>query len=95
MSDPEDLLPLPYYPIKTVGSPIIPFAPHKQLSVTRNAGFPPMNTDVLPIGKMLDVKCPVFGGIIQTWLSVATEAGIPPISTEGSPGPRFVPPWSV
>ena len=39
----------------TEGSPTAAIAPQMQASVVRNAGMPPINTLVLPIGKGLAV----------------------------------------
>jgi hypothetical protein len=76
-----------------VGSPTAAPAPHRQVSPTRRAGFPPMRTVVLPMGNRLAVGAWAGGGMGQTWLSVATAAGRLPINTVGTPGPTITPPW--
>jgi len=86
------MLILPIYPIITVGSPTAAVAPQTETSPTRIAGFPPINTVVLPIGNGPTVGTCAGGGIAQMWLSPITEAGMPPIKTVGSPGPAIIPP---
>lgn len=81
------------YPIITVGSPIAGEAPQTQISPTRMAGLPPINTVILPTVNGLVVGWCEFGGREHTCISPATHAGIPPIWTVGSPGPVIVPPW--
>jgi hypothetical protein len=79
-----------YHPIITVGSPTAAVAPQAQVSPTRTAGMPPINTVPLPTTK--GVTGGWGTGITQTCESPRIEAGMPPIKTVATPGPTIVPP---
>ena len=60
--------------------------PFKAVSPDLKAGFPPINTEVLPIAKGIGTL-PDAGVLI----SPTTAAGRPPISTLGVPAPVIMP----
>ena len=77
----------------TVGAPTAAIALHRQASVVRTAGRPPISTLLLPLEKGLTVGWWEMGGKTQTCKSPATAAGMPPTKTVATPGPVIVPPW--
>src|SRR5215470_14579278 len=72
------LRPLTFYiypPISTLGAPLTIGAPQPDISPSRNAGRPPMNTVTLPLAKGVGGCGPATGGIAQACISPATAAG--------------------
>src|SRR5450759_2023440 len=69
----------------TVGKPITMVPPWDVGSPMRAAGFPPINTVILPM--MI-----LSGGPTHTHESPRVAAGRPPINTVGAPGPTIGPP---